>query len=183
PHLVLLARPNAHLWSRIAEALRQPNELLLPRIAGALRQRTANPAILPSSPDIPMLPTWMPGPIAGSAMIPAGTMQITTSTVPGSTDIFQAPLVLPTSIVSEVAAANASALTASSSVLPQPTTPTATTGFGIATTSWSMRTQTISAGTWPTTLGSAPTFTSNFSAARESGRSESSVPGHFSLQV
>ena len=28
PHLVLLVRPNAHLWSRIAEALRQPNELL-----------------------------------------------------------------------------------------------------------------------------------------------------------
>jgi hypothetical protein len=27
PHLVLLVRPNAHLWSRLAEALRQPNEL------------------------------------------------------------------------------------------------------------------------------------------------------------
>jgi hypothetical protein len=161
PHLVLRVRPNVRLLSRNAEALRQPNAHLMPRIEGALRQpnallvariagtlgqRTAHPAILPSSLDIPMRPTWMPGPIAGSAMIPAGTMQITTSIVPGSTDIFQAPSVPPTSIVSAAAAANASALTASSSALPLPTTTTATTGFGIATTSWSMRTQTISAG-------------------------------------
>jgi hypothetical protein len=161
PHLVLRVRPNVRLLSRNAEALRQPNAHLMPRIVGALRQpsallvariagtlgqRTTHPAIMPSSLDIPMRPTWMPGPIAGSVMIPAGTMQITTSTVPGSTDIFQAPSVPRTSIVSAAAAGNASALTASSSALPLPTTTTVTTGFGIETTSWSMRTQTISAG-------------------------------------
>ena len=41
PHLVLLARPNVHLLSRNAAALRQPNAHLMPRIEGALRQPSA----------------------------------------------------------------------------------------------------------------------------------------------
>ena len=74
PHLVLRVRPNVHLLSRnaaalrqpnahllprIVEALRQPSALLVPQIVAALRQRATNPAILPSSLDIPMRPTWM----------------------------------------------------------------------------------------------------------------------------
>src|ERR1700740_1850797 len=110
----------------------------------------------------------MPEQIDGSATTPAGAMQITASLILGSTDIFQVPLVPLTSIVSKVEAANASALTASSSTLRLQTTTTAMTGFGIVTASCSMPTQTTSAGTWPTTLGSAPTFTSNFSAVRGS---------------
>jgi len=110
------------------------------------------------SPDIPTLPTYIPT-ISGSAM----TRGVRTRTIVSIALLNMDGLRVDSDAVVfsawAVETENASFSMASTSAWLPTITISATTGFGIAIKSSSMKTRIMMAGTWPTTCASAPTFT------------------------